>query len=106
MPKYLVHARYTADGVRGVIAEGGSSRADAVTSAVEAAGGELEAFYFAFGDDDVVTIIDLPDNVSAAAIAMTIGATGLVGITTTPLLTPQDIDVAAKRSLNYRAPGR
>jgi uncharacterized protein with GYD domain len=106
MPKYLVHASYTSEGAKGVISEGGTGRRDAVAKLAEGLGGKLECFYFAFGDDDVVTIIDFPDNASAAAVSMTIGASGLVSTKTTVLLTPEEVDGAGRKSVAYRGPGQ
>lgn len=106
MPKYLIHARYSSDGAKGVISEGGSSRRDAIATLAEELGGKLDCFYFAFGDDDVVTILDFPDNVTVAAVSMTVGASGLVSTKTTVLLTPEEVDEAARKSVAYRGPGR
>jgi uncharacterized protein with GYD domain len=106
MPKYLVQASYTAEGAHGLISEGGSRRREAIVKLAEDLGGTLECLYFAFGDDDVVTVIDLPDAESAAAVSMTIAASGLVRIKTTVLLTPEQVDTAAGKSVSYRAPGR
>jgi uncharacterized protein with GYD domain len=106
MPKYLVQASYTAEGAQGLISEGGSGRRDAIVKLAESLGGTLECLYFAFGDDDVVTVIDLPEAESAAAVSMTIAATGLVRTKTTVLLTPEEVDNAARKSVAYRAPGR
>ena len=74
MAKYLFHGAYTLDGIRGVMKEGGTSRRDAVSRLIGGLGGTLESFYFAFGSDDFYITVDLPDNVTAAAIAMTVGA--------------------------------
>ena len=98
--------RATPPRARGVISEGGTGRRDAVAKLAEGLGGKLECFYFAFGDDDVVTIIDFPDNESAAAVSMTIGASGLVSIKTTVLLTPEEVDGAGRKSVAYRGPGQ
>ncbi len=106
MPKYLIQASYTSDGAKGLISEGGTSRVKAVADVVQSLGGSVDCFYFAFGTDDVVTVIDVPDTASAAALAMTIGATGLVSIRTTVLITPEEIDSAAQKSVGYRGPGR
>jgi uncharacterized protein with GYD domain len=76
MPKYLYHGSYTLDGVRGVLTDGGSRRRDAARHAVESLGGTMDAFYFAFGADDVVVLVDVPDNVSAAALSLAIGIGG------------------------------
>ncbi|UGS34081.1 GYD domain-containing protein [Capillimicrobium parvum] len=105
MPKYLIEASYTLDGVKGVQSAGGTSRRDAVAKAAESAGGRLETFYFAFGDHDVYTIVDLPDNESAAAVALGVNAAGGATVRTVVLLTPEEVDAAAKRSVSYRPPG-
>ena len=73
--------------------------------AVESVGGRLEAFFFAFGDRDVYVIADFPDNESAAAMALAVNSSGAVTTHTVVLLTPEDVDAAAKRSVEYRAPG-
>jgi uncharacterized protein with GYD domain len=105
MAKYLFHGSYTQSGVQGLIKEGGSGRADAVGKLLADAGGSLEAFYFAFGDDDVYVIADVPDNTAAAAISLAVGAAGAVNIKTVVLLTPQEIDRATQQSVSYRPPG-
>ena len=105
MPKYLIQASYTLDGVKGVQSQGGSSRREAVAQAVEGVGGSLESFYFAFGDADAYVTVELPDNEAAAAVALTVNAAGGATTTTTLLLTPEEIDSAAKRSVDYGAPG-
>ena len=105
MPKFLIEASYTLDGVKGVQSAGGSSRRDAVAQVAESVGGEMECFYFAFGDADAFVIVDLPDNESAAAVALTVNAAGGATVKTTVLLTPEDVDVAAQRSVDYRPPG-
>jgi uncharacterized protein with GYD domain len=106
MPKYLFRATYTAEGAKGLISEGGSGRVEEAARLAEGLGGKLESYYFAFGEDDVVGILDLPDNVSMAAVNMTVGATGLVNTKTTALLTPEEVDAAARKSVSYRGPGK
>src|SRR5215212_8488808 len=105
MPKYLIQASYTLEGVKGVQRAGGTSRRDAVAKVAESVGGRLESFHFAFGDRDVYTVVDLPDNESAAAVALTVNASGAVTVRTSVLLTPEEVDAAAKRSVDYRPPG-
>lgn len=105
MPKYLVQARYTAEGIRGLIGDSASGRRSDVQAAVTALGGKIEAFYYAFGDDDVVTIVDLPNNVKAAAFAVTTTGSGAVRVRTTPLLTVEEVDQALEIKTKYRAPG-
>jgi uncharacterized protein with GYD domain len=105
MPKFLIEASYTLEGVRGVRSAGGSSRRDAVAAVAESVGGTLEAFYFAFGDRDVFVVVDLPDNESATAVALTVNASGGATVKTSVLLTPEKVDAAARRSVDYRPPG-
>ena len=108
MPKYLIEASYTHEGVEGVRTKGGSSRRDAVVETAKCVGGELEAFYFAFGDYDAVVLLDLPDNEAAAAVALSVDSAGGATTKTTVLLTAEQVDDAAKRSIDavdYRPPG-
>lgn len=105
MPKYLVRASYTAEGVRALLKEGGNSRRDAVAGLIEGLGGRLEEFYFAFGGDDVFAIVDLPDGASAAAASLAVNATGATRSGITVLLTPDELDDAAGKTITYRAPG-
>ncbi len=106
MPKYLLKVSYTAEGVKGLLKDGGTKRRQAAEAAVKSTGGSLEAMYFAFGEDDVYCIVDSPDNVSVAAASMAIGASGLVKPTTVVLLTPEEIDQAVKKNPSYTPPGR
>ncbi len=106
MPKFLIKASYSADGVRGLIKEGGSKRRAAVQKIVEGMGGKLEAFYYAYGEDDAVIITDLPDAASGLAISLAVNATGAVRLATTPLITPEEMDAASKKTVDYKAPGQ
>jgi uncharacterized protein with GYD domain len=105
MPKYLLKATYNAEGVRGVMKEGGTQREAAARALVESLGGNVEAFYFAHGDADAIVICDFPDSASALAGVMAVNASGLVTATTTPLISAAEIDAAAKKTGTYRAPG-
>jgi uncharacterized protein with GYD domain len=105
MPKYLIEASYTAQGIEGIRSKGGSSRRDAVAAAISGLGGKLESFHFGFGDHDAYVIADLPDNEAAAAIALSVNAAEGVSAKTIVLLTPEEVDAAAKRSVDYRPPG-
>lgn len=106
MPKYLIQASYTMEGIKGVLKDGGSARRAAAQQAIESVDGRLEAFYFAFGEDDVFAIFDAPDNVSLAAATLAINASGAVQTKTTVLLTPEEIDKASKKTVRYRPPGQ
>ena len=105
MAKYLISGNYVGEGIKGVMAEGGSKRRDAAAAAIESVGGSLECLYFAFGKTDVFAICDFPDVASAASISLLINSTGAVAISLTPLLTAEDVDAAAKKSPSYRPPG-
>lgn len=105
MAKYMITGSYTAEGAKGLMADGGSGRRKAVEGLVEALGGTVECVYFMFGSEDVIAIIDLPDAESVAAAALTVGASGAVAVRTTVLLTPEQVDAAVKKSPAYRPPG-
>jgi uncharacterized protein with GYD domain len=105
MTKFLIKASYTSAGVKGLLKVGGTNRKQTVEKMITDMGGKMEAFYFAFGDQDVYVISELPDSISAAALALTINASGLVSISTTMLLDPADVDKATQLTVNYRPPG-
>jgi len=105
MGKYLFRASLSTEGVAGVVAEGGTARRDVVKKAIEALGGTMESFYFAFGDDDVIVICDLPDNETAAGFALETTASGRVAVSTTVLVTPDEMDRAREKKSGWRAPG-
>jgi uncharacterized protein with GYD domain len=105
MPKYMFQANYTAEGAKGIVKEGGTARRSAIEKAVAGLGGRLEAFYFGFGGTDVYTIVDIPDNVTAAALALAVGQSGKASTKTVVLLTAEDVDAAAKKNVAYRPPG-
>jgi uncharacterized protein with GYD domain len=106
MPKYVLQVSYTVEGAKGVAKDGGSKRRDAARALVESLGGKLEAFYFAFGEADVIAICDMPDAASAAAASMAVAASGGASPRLIPLLTPEEIDTAAKKTPTYTPPGR
>jgi uncharacterized protein with GYD domain len=106
MPRYLFKASYSVEALRGLFKDGGSGRADAVRKTIESAGGHVESFYFAFGEDDAYLVCELPDNSTAAAVSLTIGAGGYVTTKTVVLLAPDEIDNATQMTIEYRAPGR
>ena len=105
MAKFLVTASYNTEGVRGLIKEGGTGRRDAIEKLVAGMDGKVEAFYFAYGDPDVFVIVDVPDAVSGLAISLAVNASGAVRLRTVPLITPEEIDRAAKKTVAYRPPG-
>ena len=106
MPKYMYQAKYTTEGMRGVIKESPSGRRKAIGMAIEALGGKVESLYYSFGNDDVVVIIDLPDNITAAGLAMNVMASGMVRGRLTTLLTVEEADQALGVEPHYRPPGQ
>ena len=106
MPKYMIKATYSTQGIKGVMKEGGTGRSDSVAKAIAGVGGQMESFYFAFGTHDAYVTAELPDNESAMALAAAVGASGaLSGYETVVLSTPEQVDRAMGLSVDYRAPG-
>ena len=105
MAKYLFYGSYTPEGFAGLIEEGGSGRIEAARHTLENVGGSLEAFYFSFGEKDFYIIVDLPDNVTTTAVTLAGNVSGTFDIHDVPLLTPQELDEAVKKSVDFRPPG-
>jgi uncharacterized protein with GYD domain len=106
MSKYLLQVSYTSDGAKGLLKDGGSKRRAAASTLVESLGGKIDCFYFAFGETDVVAIVDMPDGASVAAASLAVNSTGAATGRVTVLLTPEEIDQAARKSASYAPPGR
>ena len=98
-------AGHECKGMKGLIKEGGTGRRAAVQKLIEGVGGKMEAFYFAYGDADAFLIVDVPDAVDGLALSMAVNASGVVNLTTIPLITPEEMDAACKKTVTYRAPG-
>jgi uncharacterized protein with GYD domain len=105
MAKYLITASYTAEGAKGLLKDGGTKRRAAAEKAIKSSGGKLEAFYFAFGEDDAYVIIDAPDHATVVASSVAINASGAVRTKTVVLITPEEVDLAVKKAVTYHAPG-
>lgn len=101
----MIKVLYTTEGARGLLAEGGTARRAATQKLIESIGGKVEAFYFAYGEDDAYVITDVPDATSGLAVSLAVNASGAVRLSTIPLITPEEVDVACKKSVPYRAPG-
>ncbi|WP_353711456.1 GYD domain-containing protein [Arthrobacter sp. K5] len=106
MTKYLFEANYVGEGIKGLMREGGTKRRAALVDALNSVGGSLESFYYAFGDTDVLGVFDIPDQASAAALSLIVNSSGSVNVRLKPLMTPEDIDEAVKKTPSYRAPGQ
>jgi uncharacterized protein with GYD domain len=105
MTKFLVKASYTSEGIKGLLKVGGTKRKQTVEKTIAEMGGKMEAFYFGFGEHDAYVIAEMPDNASVAALALNINATGVVSVSTTVLLSAEDIDKAVKLTVHYQTPG-
>jgi uncharacterized protein with GYD domain len=106
MAKYLFQGSYTVEGLRGVLREGGTKRRETVNQSVQALGGSLETFYYAYGGDDFFIIADVPDSVTATALSLVLNATGAVQFKTIVLITPEEVDAAVRKTVTYRPPGQ
>ena len=106
MSKYLSEANYVGEGIKGLMREGGTSRRDALVAALNSVGGSIESFYYAFGETDVLGIIEVPEPSGAVALSLMINSTGSVTVRLKPLLTVDELDEAAKKTPAYRAPGQ
>lgn len=105
MAKFLIKGSYTAEGAKGLLKDGGTGRKAAVQKALEGLGGKLDSMYYMFGSDDVIVICDMPDAVSGLALSMAVNASGAVRISTTPLISVEEVDAATKKAVSYRPAG-
>jgi uncharacterized protein with GYD domain len=106
MAKYMFQATYAAEGIKGLEKDKASGRKAALSKAVEALGGKLEAFYLSFGEHDWVLLADVPDNASATAFSLAVSGSGLLRATTTPLVSMEEADAALQKKANFQAPGQ
>ena len=106
MPKYLICSTYTEEGLKGLLKDGGTKRMEATKQAVESLGGTLETYYLAFGDNDFYFISDIPENVNCIAGSLIANASGAVKIKTVVLITPEEVDQAVKKTMDWRPPGQ
>ena len=106
MAKYLFQASYAAEGIKGLEKDKASGRKAALSNAVENLGGKLEALYWAFGEHDWVLLADLPDNASATAFSLAVSGSGLLRVTTTSLVSVEEMDAALQKKPLFQAPGQ
>ena len=104
MATYLFEGRYTVEGTKGLLHEGGTGRRAAIEKMIQGLGGKLVDIYFAFGDIDVYVIAELPDNVSAAAAALAVNHSGAASVKTVVLMTLDEVDKACHKTVAYRPP--
>ena len=100
MPRYLLQASYSTEALAAMIKKP-QNRTEAVRKAIEKIGGSMDAIWLSFGDYDIVTIMEMPNNASAAAFALAIAAGGACkSVKTTPLLTVEEGMAAMKKAGN------
>ena len=107
MPHYLLQVAYTPDAWAAQL-KNPQNRIEAIRPAVERLGGRIECAYISFGEYDVMAVIDMPDNVSAAAFSIAASAGGAVKVAkTTPLMTMEEGIEAMRKAgtAGYRPPG-
>ena len=104
MAKFLIRAQYTPQGLQGAVKEGFASREDYLRGLIESLGGKTEAWYFSYGEDDVVVIIDA-EPAAAVALSLAVNQSGAVRVNTTPLMTSSEMDAAGSQLPQFRAPG-
>ena len=105
MPKYMLRAQFTPEGVEGLVKEGVVNRVQQVRDQIQAHGGTVEAHYFAYGEDDVYIIYDMPDAASVIAASLAARTRGWVRSSLTVLITPQEMDEAVRRMSDIPSPG-
>ena len=106
MPKFLIEASYTTEGLKGLQKEKAASRRAVVTKMVKDLGGKVEVFYWSFGDRDAIVVVDTPgryDRISSSPDGV-IDRHGCRPRTTT-LFTAEEVDKAFRKTVKYRAPG-
>jgi uncharacterized protein with GYD domain len=106
MPKYLYHGSYTDKGLKGLMKDGGSKRMEITKKAIESLGGEMEAYYFALGGNDFFIIVEVPDNIKAITGSLVANASGMVKVNITALVSPEEVDLAVKQTMDWRPPGK
>ena len=105
MPKYMFKVSYSADGLRGLMRQGAEDRVAQIARLIEANGGSLESFHFAFGETDAYVINELPGDTTAAALALAVASAGVGSVETVKLLTPAEVDEARGIETGYQPPG-
>lgn len=106
MGKYLFEGNYVGEGIKGLMREGGTKRRDALVEALKSVGGSLECMYYAFGESDVLGVLEVPDDTDAAALSLVFNSSGAVKVRMKPLMTPEAVDEAVKKTPSYRPPGQ
>ncbi|CAN5815697.1 hypothetical protein BH18ACT17_BH18ACT17_09140 [soil metagenome] len=105
MARFMFKVSYSKEGMQGVLKEGAASRRTFIEKMAADMGGSITSFDFAFGETDVYVISEMPDEITAAAVATAVGASGAGSIETVVLLSAEDIDRAIAKNAPYRAPG-
>lgn len=105
MARFMYKVSYSKEGMQGVIKEGAANRKTFIEKMAAEMGGSISSFDFAFGDTDVYVIAEMEDQITAAAVATAVAASGAATIETVVLLSADDVDRAIGKHAPYRAPG-
>ena len=105
MGSYMFKVSYSTEGLKGIESEGAEHRVAFIKKMAKKLGGKVVSFYFAFGETDAYVICDIPDDNTAAAVAMAVAASGAGTCETVKLLTPADVAAARAISTGYKPPG-
>jgi len=106
MAKFLVRGKYIGEGIQGLMKDGGTGRRAVIEKLAGSLDGKVECVYYAFGEWDIYGIIDMPDNASMTAFSLRASASGMVSLSTIPLMTIEEIDDAVGKKSEFRAPGQ
>lgn len=106
MAKFLVRGKYIGEGIQGLMKDGGTGRREVIEKLASSLGGKVECVYYAFGEWDIYGIMDMPDNASMAAFSLKASASGMINISSIPLMTIEEIDDAAGKKSEFRDPGK
>jgi uncharacterized protein with GYD domain len=102
MPKFLFCGSYTAEGISGLKSDGAVPEQKALQELVKSVGGTVESLYWAFGDDDLYMIAELPDTVAAGAVSLAVAESGGLRLKTVILETAEEVDAAFARTASPR----
>jgi uncharacterized protein with GYD domain len=105
MARFMYKVCYTKEGMQGVVKEGAVGRRATIEKMAAEMGGSITSFDYAFGDTDIFVIAEMPDQVTAAAVATAVAASGAASIETVVLLSPEELDQAIAKNAPYRPPG-
>jgi uncharacterized protein with GYD domain len=103
MAHYMIESSYGAQDMAALV-QSPTDRSTVAKALVEQLGGRIEVYYYAFGDYDLISIVELPDNISSGALALALAGSGAFkAVKTTVLLTVEDGMSAMRKAQGLRA---